>query len=164
MTLEEVNFNLRNSVMEAIHTLEMSAAEKTLDLRMEYEETLSHCYIGDPTKLRQLLLNLIGNAIKFTNEGGIIVRVRPTEEEDRIHFTVEDTGIGIPTDRIDTIFDSFTQADNTITRKYGGTGLGTTISKEIVQLMGGRIWVESEPGMGSRFHFIIRLIAAECKA
>ena len=115
---------------------------------------------GDPVRLRQIIVNLIGNAIKFTSTGGVTLSVQ-RESQDAEHiivrFSVTDTGIGIPLEMQKEIFSSFTQADNSITRKYGGTGLGLTISRRLVELLGGRIWVESEPGNGSSFHFTARL-------
>jgi signal transduction histidine kinase len=111
---------------------------------------------GDPARLRQVVVNLVGNAIKFTSRGGVTVSVQG-EFQDREHmmldFTVADTGIGIPRERQKEVFTSFTQADNSTTRKYGGTGLGLTISHRITEMLGGRIWVDSEPGKGSSFHF-----------
>jgi two-component system sensor histidine kinase/response regulator len=116
--------------------------------------------IGDPSRLRQILVNLVGNAIKFTEQGEILVSV--TEESQQagrvcLHFSVADTGIGIPHDRQDKIFAAFSQADGSTSRKFGGTGLGLTISTSLVEMMGGRIWVESEPGKGSTFHFTCSL-------
>ena len=115
---------------------------------------------GDPVRLRQVIVNLIGNAIKFTNSGGVTLSVRQESQDSEhimLRFSVRDTGIGIPPDKQKEIFSSFTQADNSMTRKYGGTGLGLTISRRLVELFGGRIWVESEPGAGSSFHFTARL-------
>ena len=120
--------------------------------------------IGDPGRLRQIIVNLVGNAIKFTAKGEVVVSVGAETEAEKMkalfHFTVTDTGIGIPPEKQKRIFESFTQADASTTRKYGGTGLGLTISARLVELMGGRIWVESEVGKGSVFHFTVRLGAA----
>jgi signal transduction histidine kinase len=116
--------------------------------------------IGDPVRLRQVLLNLLNNAVKFTASGSIelfAVRDVGTEGAVTIHFSVRDTGPGIPRDKFDTIFEVFRQADESITRRYGGTGLGLAICSRLVRLMGGRIWVESELGAGSTFHFTVTL-------
>ncbi len=120
-----------------------------------------HAVRGDPGRLRQVLLNLVGNAIKFTNEGEVRLKVVADVIEEKastLHFIVSDSGVGIAPEKINMIFDSFNQADASTTRHYGGTGLGLTISKRLVQMMGGRLWVESELGAGSRFHFTVRLI------
>ena len=112
--------------------------------------------VGDPTRLRQLIVNLVGNAIKFTEEGNIILDAELEErtgDEVRLHISVSDTGMGIPLEKQHVIFESFAQADGSTTRRFGGTGLGLTISRQLVELMGGRIWVESEVGKGSTFHF-----------
>jgi signal transduction histidine kinase len=123
---------------------------------------------GDPVRLRQIVVNLIGNAVKFTSSGGVTLSVQPESQgtnDTIVRFTVKDTGIGIPAERQKEIFAPFTQADNSTTRKYGGTGLGLTISRRLTELLGGRIWVESEPGKGSSFCFTARLgIATEREA
>src|SRR4030095_1451660 len=116
----------------------------------------------DPGRLRQILVNLLGNAIKFTDRGEVVLRVAResgTAQDVVLHFSVKDTGVVIPFDRQQSIFEAFTQADGSVTRKYGGTGLGLTISARLVQLMGGRIWLESEPGRGSSFHFTATVVA-----
>ena len=118
------------------------------------------CVLGDPMRLRQVLLNLIGNAIKFTAQGGVTVSVCPSEETDLWCFSVRDTGIGIASSQLSKVFERFSQADETTTRRFGGTGLGTSISREIVELMGGQIWAESEEGKGSDFKFTVRLPVA----
>ena len=113
--------------------------------------------MGDVTRLRQILVNLLSNAVKFTDAGKVSITVTLTQEDDRneIYFTVRDTGIGIPAERMDCLFQSFSQVDMSNTRKYGGTGLGLAISKRLVEMMGGKIWAESEFGIGSAFHFAI---------
>ncbi len=156
LEFEEIEFDLRNTVESAVDTLAVKAFEKSLEIASHIKPDVPVNLIGDPARLRQVIINLGGNAIKFTEKGEVIVRVEKESEDESgvtLHFSVSDTGIGIPPDKINKIFESFTQADGSITRKYGGTGLGLTISKEIVELMGGRIWVESEVGKGSTFHF-----------
>jgi len=158
--LESVDFDVRDSLESALKTLAIRADEKGLELLCEVAPEVPEVARGDITRLRQVLLNLVGNAIKFTNEGEIAVKVRQQAKDEHgllLHFTVSDTGIGIPENKRDLIFDPFAQADSSTTRKYGGTGLGLTISTRLVHMMGGRIWVESEEGQGSHFHFTVRL-------
>lgn len=162
LKLEGVQLHLPNLFAEIQATVEMMLQSQNLHFRIQYADGLPNCFIGDPMRLRQVVLNLLSNAIKFTSAGGITVRVEPGEEEDFIHISVEDTGIGIPADRLDTIFDTFSQADASTARKYGGTGLGTTISKQLVGLMGGEIWVKSQEGAGSIFHFTAHLPTCTC--
>jgi len=160
LDLENVTFSLRETLGKIGKTLRRSAQEKGLDLALQVDSQVADLVVGDPIRLRQIILNLIGNALKFTSAGGITLSVQ-NESQDAEHatlrFCVTDTGIGIPPDKQKEIFSSFTQADNSITRKYGGTGLGLTISRRLVELLGGRIWVESKPGIGSSFHFTARL-------
>ena len=167
LDLENVTFSLRESLAKTVKTLRRPAQEKGLDLVLQVDSQVVDLVAGDPVRLRQIIVNLVGNAIKFTSTGGVTLSVQE-ESQDAEHitvrFSVTDTGIGIPPDKQKEIFSSFTQADNSITRKYGGTGLGLTISRRLVELLGGRIWVESEPGIGSSFHFTARLgVAAETK-
>jgi CheY-like chemotaxis protein len=131
------------------------AAEKGLDLTYAIDERIAPTILGDAVRLRQVLANLLSNAVKFTEKGSIAIRVEPGENEDEIHFSVMDTGIGISSDDMKKLFHSFSQVDASTSRKYGGTGLGLAISKRLVELMGGRIWVESKLGMGSTFNFSI---------
>ena len=157
LTIEQRTFSVSRLMHEIQSTMTIAAHEKKLYLELDIQPPGSGSFRGDPLRLRQILMNLLGNAIKFTQKGGVFIRVMPAEEEGHLHFMVEDTGIGIPADRLNTIFEPFVQADSSTTRRYGGTGLGTTIARELVELMGGRIWVESKEGKGSTFHFTISL-------
>ncbi len=167
LDLENVAFSLRESLEKTVKTLRRAAQEKGLDLVLRVDSEVADLVAGDPVRLRQIIVNLIGNAIKFTNSGGVTLLVQ-REAQDPAHaiirFSVTDTGIGIPIEMQKEIFSSFTQADNSITRKYGGTGLGLSISRRLVELLGGRIWVESKPSIGSSFHFTAHLgIATDTK-
>jgi CheY-like chemotaxis protein len=158
--VEEIDFDLCECIEGALKSLALRADEKGLELLCEVSPEVSERVVGDPGRLRQILINLVGNALKFTMEGevGLKVQTEVTEEDASIlHFTVSDTGVGIAPEKLNAIFDSFSQADTSTTREYGGTGLGLTISRRLIEMMGGRIWVESEPGVGSRFHFTVRL-------
>ncbi|MBI5329113.1 MAG: response regulator [Betaproteobacteria bacterium] len=150
-------FTLRTFLEDLVRSMLPSSSEKALALRLDAALDLPEQIHADPVRLRQVLVNLIGNAVKFTDSGEIRLLADHAHCDDGacLHFCVSDTGIGIPTEKLDAIFDAFTQADGSITRKYGGTGLGLTISHKLTLLMGGRMWVESEPGKGSRFHFTI---------
>jgi two-component system, sensor histidine kinase and response regulator len=166
--LDPIDFNLRDSIDEAIRPLAFRAQQKKLELICYLQPEIPDTLVGDPGRIRQILINLVGNAIKFTETGEIVIRVEmDTLEEDSIllHCKVSDTGIGIPLKKQRVIFEAFSQGDNSTTRKYGGTGLGLTISQRLVALMGGKIWVESEPGKGSTFHFttLLRLQAHPSK-
>jgi CheY-like chemotaxis protein len=158
--LENIEFNLARVIEEAIEIAGVRARAKGLEVRSRIQPGVPARLIGDPGRLRQILLNLLGNATKFTDRGELAVLVESDSAPNFLHFAVSDTGIGIPPDRLATIFDSFAQAEASITRKYGGTGLGLAISKRFVELMGGRIWVESRPGLGSTLHFTARFSAA----
>jgi len=140
---------------KSFNTMEIEARKKNLLLEYDIHPSLSGLFSGDVFRVNQVVINLVGNAIKFTRQGSVVLKIMPGDEKGQLHFMIEDTGIGISADRLNKIFDPFAQADTSTTRKYGGTGLGTTISKQIVELMGGRIWAESEKGHGSIFHFII---------
>ena len=156
--LEKIDFDLRNTVEEMASTLAMRAQDKGLELACLINPDLKVKLHGDPARLRQILINLVGNAVKFTHQGEIVVRAEPTAETEThitIRFAVQDTGIGIPQERQKAIFERFTQADGSTTRKYGGTGLGLTICKRLVEAMGGQIWIESTVGVGSTFLFTI---------
>lgn len=163
LSLERVDFSLRESLAQALKPLTPTAEKKSLYLHWNVDADVAERVVGDPVRLRQIIVNLVGNAVKFTNSGGVTVSVQNELQEAgqaAIHFTVRDTGIGIPSERQEEIFASFTQADVSTTRKYGGTGLGLTISRQLTTMFGGRMWVESEPGKGSSFHFTARLGAA----
>ena len=168
LNLETVNFSLRESLAQTLRAFTLRAQQKGLQLDLQVDPHVVDLVAGDPVRLRQILVNLLGNAIKFTGSGGVTLSVQ-RESQDRnymtVRFTVKDSGIGIPPERQKEIFSAFTQADSSTTRKYGGTGLGLTISRRLTELLGGRIWVESEPGKGSSFHFTVKLgIAMEMKA
>jgi two-component system sensor histidine kinase/response regulator len=156
LTLERVPFGLRDVVEDAVRLLASRADEKGLELACRVAPDVPDGVIGDPGRLRQILLNLVGNAVKFTERGEVVVDVALDSlgaDDTRVRFTVSDTGIGIPEDKQWQIFGAFVQADTSTTRKYGGTGLGLSIATQLVELMGGRIWIESQVGRGSRFHF-----------
>jgi signal transduction histidine kinase/CheY-like chemotaxis protein len=185
LLIEHISFNLRRTVDDTLKTLALRAHSKGLELIGDIAPDAPLLLLGDPGRVRQVLVNLIGNAIKFTDAGQIIVRVEgvsdvhadvPTttraanapleagkiEQEGKgdsvgeqvgVHFAISDSGIGIPPEKLDTIFEAFSQEDSSITRKYGGTGLGLTISARLTEMLGGRLWVESEMGRGSTFHF-----------
>jgi two-component system sensor histidine kinase/response regulator len=157
--IEESEFILRQNLGETLKTLGLRAHEKRLELAWRVAADVPDHLVGDLGRLRQVLVNLVGNSIKFTERGEVVVEAeREQEEEGRavLHFRVRDTGIGIPKEKQNLVFEAFTQADGSTTRKYGGTGLGLTITKRLVELMGGKIWVESELGEGSTFHFTAR--------
>ena len=159
MGLEAVDFPLRQSLDDTIRALAVRAHAKGLELTCHVHADVPDALVGDPGRVRQIVVNLAGNAIKFTERGRVTVEVAVQEqmaEDVLLHFSVSDTGIGIPADKQQTIFAAFSQADSSTTRKYGGTGLGLTISAQLAGLMGGRLWVESEVGQGSVFHFTAR--------
>ena len=158
--LESIEFDLSDLIEKAIEILAMRANEKGLELACHLAPDVPCSLIGDPNRLHQILVNLISNAIKFTDKGSVTLEVTndaALAEAGAIHFAVSDTGIGISHDRLAAIFERFTQADKSITRRYGGTGLGLTISKQLAELMQGRIWAESTLGQGSTFHCLVRL-------
>jgi two-component system, sensor histidine kinase and response regulator len=158
--LEETGFDLGDCIAGALKTMALRADEKHLELLCDVAVSVPEMVSGDPGRLRQVLLNLLGNALKFTAEGEVGLKVTVDVFEENavvLHFIVSDSGVGIASEKLHVIFDSFTQADTSTTRQFGGTGLGLTISRRLVEMMGGRIWVESEPGFGSRFHFTVRL-------
>jgi signal transduction histidine kinase/CheY-like chemotaxis protein len=156
LDLDFQRFAPQNTIDEAARTLAVLAHEKGLELACDIAPDVPEYVIGDSGRLRQILVNLIGNAVKFTHRGEVVVHVGvedTTPESVTLRFDVADTGIGIPAEKVETIFEAFTQADGSTTRRYGGTGLGLTISTKLVNMMGGRMWVDSTPGAGSTFHF-----------
>jgi PAS domain S-box-containing protein len=160
LELESIEFSLRDTLEPTIRTLALRAHEKSLELNYQVRPEVPEALVGDPGVLRQIIVNLVGNAIKFTEHGEVNVRVeRESEEEGRtcLHFRVADTGIGIPVESQTGIFEAFAQADSSTTRRYGGTGLGLTISRRLVEMMGGRIWLRSTPGKGTAFDFTVWL-------
>ena len=160
LELEATAFSPRTVVAEALKPLAVRAHQKELELLCDVDPSVPSGVIGDPVRFQQILTNLVGNAVKFTSKGHVLVSVREdarAEGRTRLHVAVADTGIGITPDKLETIFEPFRQADGSTTRRFGGTGLGLTISATLVQLMGGRLWVESDPGRGSRFHFTVAL-------
>jgi len=157
--LEKIDFNLQSSMEDLIDTLSVRAADKSLELLLLINADVPVALHGDPTRLRQILINLIGNAIKFTEQGEVVVTVEFMEQQNeqvKLKFKVTDTGIGVPKEKQELIFTAFSQADDSTTRKFGGTGLGLTISKQLTNLMGGEIGLESAPGEGSTFWFTAR--------
>jgi CheY-like chemotaxis protein len=167
LELECEAFDLRGAIEEALDLMAPKAAEKRLDLAYQMEDGIPLHLIGDVTRLKQVLGNLLSNGIKFTGSGEVVVQVKILSGPDRrnpkspwhLHFLVRDTGIGIPVDRLARLFKSFSQADSSTTRQYGGTGLGLAISKRLVEMMGGKMWVESVPDKGSTFHFTLPMQA-----
>ncbi len=154
--LESTDFDLREVIDRAMEVVEGRASAKGLELRKSLDPRVPVYLIGDPNRLRQIIINLLGNSIKFTEKGQLEVRVEP-DAAGCIRFAITDTGIGIRPEKLKSVFESFTQADSSTTRKYGGTGLGLAISKQLVELMHGRIWVESTVGVGSTFFFTAKL-------
>jgi signal transduction histidine kinase/CheY-like chemotaxis protein len=159
LNLDNLGFSLRNSLENTLQVLDLRARQKGLRLIFDIGSDVPDMLIGDPGRLRQIIMNLVGNAIKFTDKGEVTLKVVTdfeTEEGAMLRFSVIDTGIGIPPAKQGLIFDAFTQADGSISRPYGGAGLGLTIASRVATKMGGRIWLESEPGSGSAFHFSVR--------
>jgi two-component system, sensor histidine kinase and response regulator len=170
LTIDSVNFNLQDEIESVSDIMAQRRADKNLELVFHIDSDDGLWLRGDPLRIRQVFINLIGNAIKFTESGEVVVRVETHQQPDdqvAVRCAVSDTGIGIPADKLDSIFESFSQADGSITRKYGGTGLGLAISRQLVELMGGHIQAESQPGVGSTFHFTLMLergVAPEASA
>ena len=159
MELDCLEFDLRQSLEETLRPFGIVAGEKNVELVCDIRSDVPSVIVSDPTRLRQVIVNLLGNAVKFTDRGEIVLQVEIQQLQERhveLHFAVRDTGIGIPKEKQELIFEAFAQADGSSRRKYGGTGLGLTISTRLVAAMGGRIWLESEPGQGSTFHFTVK--------
>jgi signal transduction histidine kinase/DNA-binding response OmpR family regulator len=167
LDLEMIEFNLYDCVRETMETMALGAHQKGLELAHDADPEVPPHLLGDPGRLRQILVNLIGNAIKFTPQGEVLVSIENRSQDARgveLHFRVKDTGIGIPAEKQGLLFKAFSQADSSTTRKYGGTGLGLAISIRLVELMGGKMWVESSQSEGSTFHFTVRFAVAGAKA
>ncbi|HXI44561.1 MAG TPA: two-component regulator propeller domain-containing protein [Bryobacteraceae bacterium] len=159
MELERIPFSIQQCLHDSVKTFTAAATQKGLEMRRMLAPNIPHVVVGDPIRVRQVLLNLIGNAVKFTAHGWIAVETVLETADDQsmvLHFTVSDSGPGVPADKQQVIFDAFRQVDGSTTRKHGGTGLGLAICSRMVQLMDGKIWVESSPGEGSAFHFTAR--------
>jgi two-component system sensor histidine kinase/response regulator len=164
LELEQIAFSPSRSVADVLKPLAVRAHQKSLELLCEIDSGVPEGVVGDPVRFKQILTNLVGNAIKFTDQGHVLVTIRETGRTDgrsALHVAVADTGIGVAAEKQQAIFEAFSQADGSTTRRFGGTGLGLTISSTLVQLMGGRLWVESEPGVGSTFHFTVELDVRE---
>ena len=158
LDMELVHFNLRETLSATLNLLAIKTHEKALEMGYRVQTDVPEKLFGDSHRLRQILISLVDNAIKFTEYGEVVVNVEleyRAEQEVSLHFTVRDTGIGIPSNKLQTIFEAFAQADGSSTRKFGGTGLGLAMSSQLIEIMGGRIWVESEEGKGSVFHFTV---------
>ncbi|HEY5313439.1 MAG TPA: response regulator, partial [Pirellulales bacterium] len=164
LELEAAPFSLRKAMAATMRVLALRAHQKGLELAFDIDSQVPDKLIGDQQRWRQVLTNLVGNAIKFTEQGEVVVRLELDGrwgDQLRLRGSVRDTGVGIAPDKQSTIFESFVQADSSTTRRFGGTGLGLAITFQLVDMMGGRIWVESQPGAGSTFHFLIMFQAAE---
>ncbi|MFO0902407.1 MAG: response regulator [Pirellulales bacterium] len=160
LDLETIDFDLSDRLGDCMKSLSFRASDKNLELVYQFDPRIPRMVCGDPYRLRQVVVNLVGNAIKFTPRGEVVLSVDLIDQDEthiNLHFAVRDTGIGIPLDKQQTIFDAFEQGDKSTTRRFGGTGLGLSISRRLVQMMDGRMWVESREGAGSTFHFTARL-------
>ena len=167
MELERIEFDLAELIRDATHVMAPTAFEKGLDLILRVDREVPRAVYGDPVRLRQVMTNLVGNAVKFTPQGEIFVNLnseRVGPDSSRLHFSVTDTGIGIAEDRLSIVFEPFRQSDSSTTRQYGGTGLGLSICRQLVELMGGNMWVDSQLGHGSTFHFALPLDVVPAEA
>jgi two-component system, sensor histidine kinase and response regulator len=163
LSLDTIEFDLEDCLTDTTRTFAPRARQKGLEISCQIQPGVPKALAGDPNRLRQIVLNLLGNAVKFTERGEVVLRAETeslTTDEALLHISISDTGVGIPEDKQKLIFEAFTQADSSMARKYGGSGLGLTISAKLVQMMGGRLWVESKPGKGSTFHFTARFAVA----
>jgi CheY-like chemotaxis protein len=159
LDFETIDFRLRDTLDDTLKTLGVQAQKKGLELACSVLHDVPDGLRGDPTRFRQIVVNLLGNAVKFTSQGEVVIVVQTqdvSEEEVVLHFAVRDTGVGIPLEKQQVVFEAFTQTDSSTTRKYGGSGLGLAISSRLINRLGGKIWVESQPGRGSTFHFTAR--------
>jgi signal transduction histidine kinase len=165
LTIEAIDFDLERTAHEICNLLNPKATEKGIELILNVSADCPRLVSGDAGRIRQILINLLGNSLKFTSQGHIILQIQPVSDASKdkvtLEFSVIDTGIGIEKDQQQILFDSFTQADGSTTRKYGGTGLGLAICKQLVELMGGTINIDSKPGKGSKFYFTIELPVVE---
>jgi signal transduction histidine kinase len=160
LSLRPVQFSIVECVATVLETVRESATQKGLSMVSDFARSVPETLIGDPQRMEQILSNLVGNAVKFTERGQVALGVETKSEGDEeieLHFSVADTGVGIPPEKQEEIFERFTQVDPSSTRKHGGLGLGLTICSQLIREMGGRIWIESKPGVGSTFHFTVRL-------
>ena len=161
LNIESVGFQLEDVINNMVNLIKLKAEEKVVELSIRIHRDVPRALVGDPLRLGQVLVNLGGNAVKFCEFGDSvclkIILKEETEQDVFLQFSVQDTGIGISEEQQEHLFEAFSQSDGSTTRTYGGTGLGLAISKNIVQMMGGDIWVESERGVGSTFHFTVRL-------
>jgi PAS domain S-box-containing protein len=167
LEIEAIPFDLRESLGETMKSLSVRAHQKGLELIYDVQPEVPEALLGDPGRIRQILINLVGNAIKFTEKGEVFITVEEESHEDALtclHFMIKDTGVGIPKEKQDKVFEAFSQADGSMARKYGGTGLGLTICTRLVTMMRGAIWVESELGQGSTFHFTVRVSVQDASA
>jgi two-component system, sensor histidine kinase and response regulator len=159
LEIDRIAFDLRETLEETIRTFSIRAGEKGVELVFDIRSDVPQIVSGDPVRLRQVIVNLLGNAVKFTDQGEVVLQVESSSlpgDAHELHFAIRDTGIGVPREKQELIFESFAQADTSSKRKYGGTGLGLSISTRLVTMMGGRIWLESEAGQGSTFHFTVK--------
>lgn len=162
LKLEQIDFNLRSILQSCVDLFAIKAQRKNIKLLLEVDERISNNYVGDPNRLSQVLINFISNSLKFTEKGEIKISVR-LDEKQKILFSVADTGVGIPKEKLKDIFEPYKQMETSIARRYGGTGLGLSISKKLVHLFGGEIGVKSEESKGSTFYFSIPLIESKSK-